>query len=133
MTPVFDLASLDTAKKANEGVWMPVIHPKTKLPTGLRILLFGMDSEIQQKYQRDYMDRMVQRKADAPAPDQAEEELEMLATCTGGWDMNGSPLVLEGKELPFTHENAKAVYKRFAWIKGDVDRFVGNRGNFLPE
>ena len=55
------------------------------------------------------------------------ETIDILAKCTLSWEK----VVLEGKELPCTYENAKTVYTNFIWLREQVDAFINDRANFL--
>ena len=57
------------------------------------------------------------------------DTIELLAAVTAGWR---GDFVLDGTPLPYTEHNAQQLYRRFAWIREQVDQAVGNRANFLP-
>ena len=63
-----------------------------------------------------------------PAPEEVEQDgLELLAKCTRSW----SGVVIDGKDVEFSHSNALMVYERFPWIKEQVDTAIGDRANFI--
>lgn len=131
--PPLDLAALDTSLGAEEGRELEVLHPKTGEPIGLRITLLGTDSEAYQKavraQQRRAMDRLAHNRKRRSTPEELEaESIELLATITRGW----GPFNLGGKDYPYNHPNAVALYQRFGWIREQADAFAGERANFLP-
>lgn len=127
---MYDLSKLDTSKKANAGIDFQVLDFDGK-PTGIVIKIVGVDSDIYNTFQREQLDKMLADRASegTKAPDPLDAEVSMLAACTLGW----SGLVLDGQELPFSDENAKMLYRRFAWLRNRIDRAIGNRSLFLPE
>jgi hypothetical protein len=56
-----------------------------------------------------------------------DSALQMLAFATKSW----TGMVLDGAPLECNQINARMVYKRFPWIKEQVDEFVVDRSNFL--
>ena len=130
-----DLDKLDTTEAAEAGVWMPVLHPGNNTPlmdgeTPCQILVVGTDSSRFRKAQRAAADRRIRggRFRFASAEEQEADTLELLSSCTLDWqaiDMDGAP-------FPYSKANAKTLYARFGWIRDQVDRYIGDRANFLP-
>lgn len=130
--PAFDLAALDTAKGAEEGYELQLTHPKTGEALPARIRVLGADSETFRDKQRELLrrrgERMNRTRRLAVSPEEAEaDSLELLVAATAGW----SGLALDGAELPFSGDNVRLVYKRFGWIREQVDAAVSDRANFL--
>jgi len=125
----FDLASLDTIAASNEGEWMNVMHPKTDEPIGARIKLAGPDSDIVKKAQNKITNRRLKgrgrNKLDAESIN--EEQVEMLASCTLGWE----GIVVNGEEVKFSKDNAVNLYLKYPWIMEQVNIFIGDRANFI--
>jgi len=127
----FDLAFLDTAAVAEQGAELALLHPGTGKALGITIRLAGVDSDIYRKASRKITEKRLNRgrvgKLDLEAVE--DEGLTVMAACTLGW----SGVVVDGQELPCTRDNAQAVYRRFPWIREQVDAFMGDRANFLPK
>jgi hypothetical protein len=128
----FDLSKLDTGEAAEKGAVLEILHPTENTLLGIKITLAGADSDLYRQTVNKSVNKRVQRmKPGQSLPFTAEEQEEsglvLLATCTLAWE----GVVLDGTELPCTKENAKTVYKRFHWIKEQVDAFIGDRANFL--
>lgn len=126
---VVDLATLDSRAGANKGAVLNVLHPVTQKPIGTRITLLGTDSDAYQAFSHE---QMVNKLSKAQVKgllieDFEDEGYELLATLTVGWE----DMVVDGEEVPFTQANAKKIYKRFPWLKEQVDRFIANRANFI--
>jgi hypothetical protein len=129
----FDLATLDTSKKSNEGGWMEVKHPITgKSIPDAKILLAGTDSEIWRSAQRERADGRMAAGLSGAVLTTAEIDAEgtlILAKCTLGW----SGIAIGGPTpMTFSRENAGAAYSRFRWLRDQVNEYVGARANFLP-
>lgn len=130
---VLDLSALDTAKGAEQGYELTLSHPKTGEPTPMKITVLGADSDAYREKLRDFQrrraDRMNKGRRLSVTPEEIEAEtLEMLVAVTTGW----SGFTLDGAPLPFSGDNARTVYRRFSWIREQVDQAVGDRANFLP-
>jgi hypothetical protein len=130
----FDLASLDTSAGAEAGFELQLLHPATRAPLPLYIRLLGMDGETYRRRQSDLERRRVegmQRRAQQRIgmAEIENDTIELLAAVTAGWR---GDFVLDGTPLPYTEHNAQQLYRRFAWIREQVDQAVGNRANFLP-
>lgn len=126
----FDLASLDTAARAEEGAPLAITHPTTGEAIGITITVVGTDSDTYQKARRKLADKRIQqRKAKLSIEDIENENIEMLARCTKGWD----GVVVDGEAKPCTFSNAVELYKRFPWVREQVDAFMGERANFLRD
>ena len=142
-----DIGDIDTVKGSNEGFDVELYHPGTNADIGIIITVLGKDSDEFQKITRQQnkkrMDRMSKNgfrsgKVAPPSQDEIDSDnLDMLAGCTTGWkviDDDGVELgtmLLDGDEVPFSTENAKKVYKRFPWIKEQIDTAIGDRSNFI--
>lgn len=130
--------------QAAEGADLIIEHPVTGKPIGdidqktgalvkvLKIKLAGKDSDVHKAQSRKMLNRRLNnqktRRNSAMTVEELEEEgLGMLVACTLGWEN----VELEGKELPFSAENARMVYTKFPWIREQVDAFIGERENFF--
>lgn len=130
----FELSDLDTARGAEQGYELTLSHPKTGEPTPMKITVLGADSDAYREkvreFQRRRADRMNKNRRLSVTPDEIEAEtLEMLVAVTTGW----SGFTLDGAALPFSGDNVRAIYRRFSWIREQVDQTVGDRANFLPK
>jgi hypothetical protein len=111
-------------------------HPGTRLPMERNgqptyLLLHGKDSPAFRKIVRAQRKRHVEELSKSrdyiPTDEQAEAEvLEVLVACTAGWE-NGA---YKGVE-EFSPELVKTMYTEQVWLREDVDRYIGDRANFL--
>lgn len=111
-----------------------LVHPVSKKPLGAWISVYSIESPVAQAFQREIIDRRLREKVRTVSAETVElETSEMLARLTVDWslaDLRGNPL-----SIPFSFENALALYRnpRLAWIRSQVNEFVSDLGNFLPE
>lgn len=125
----FDMNTLDCIPQANAGAVLDVLHPVKGTKIGIQITLAGMDSDIYRNFKKDRQNKRLREQGTAQltAEDLDEGGLEVLAVLTLGWNR----MRVDGKDLPCTPANAKTVYRRFPWLKEQVDSFVSTRANFM--
>jgi len=130
----FDLSELDTTKISNEGFDVELYHPATNVGLGIVIRVLGRDSDEFRKVSNAQIKRRTERfnrggfRQPAITPEELEQNtIEILAACTVGW----SGVVVDGKEIPFSKDNAKMLYTRFPWIREQIDAAIGDRANFM--
>ena len=125
----FDLATLDTAKVAEEGAELLVSHPTTGEDLGIKITLIGTDSKTFRDISKIRATMALKKKTREIDLDQNEQDsIELLARCTKGW----SGITENGKDIPIGHENAVELYTKNQWLREQIDRFMADRSNFLP-
>lgn len=128
-----DLRSLDTRKACNEPTVLTLQHPVTAEDLGITFLVLGIDSDAYKAATRKQQDRILKsamrtRNMGSLDPEERDRmSVEMLAACVAGWD----GLELDGKDLPFSYDNALRVLGEFPWIKEQVDKAVHDRGFFV--
>lgn len=131
---MFEISEFETTDVAD----MPVKNPKNGKPMmdgklAVVIKLAGRDSEIYRKVSRELANKRAEAiraaGADAqPTDDDLENEaLDLLSALTLGW----VGIAANGEPYPFSQENARKLYERLPWLREEVDRFVGNRANFM--
>lgn len=129
-----DLASLDTAEAANQGAVLELRGPDgspilqdDKSP--VTITLLGDDSDILTKVNNRHANQYL-RGGPGGSTITAEmtraNEINKFAAATVGW----SGIEVDGEVLKHTDENAKALYRRFGWIRDQVRVFIADRANF---
>lgn len=131
------LKSLDTVTGAENGAEMTIINIQTGTPMQgkdgeARIKLRGFDAET---YRAD-LDREIarineqKRKSASTPADNRKAEIEVLARNTLGWS---NLMETQDKELEYSQANARMLYTNFPWLREQVQAFVEDRRNFLPE
>ena len=128
-----DLATLDTNKASEEGVWCEIENPATGEPTGIRIKVLGMDSQAYLKHTRKTQDKNLKKGFRGVKNLKTEtldnNKIELICVCTTEWE----EVEYNGEVLTCDMENKRWLYKTYRWIFDQVDEFIGDRGNFLGE
>lgn len=131
-----DLSVLDTRKAAEEGAKLQLRHPVDDTPlTGdkgepITITVIGTDSQTFKRAMHAQADRRINKpnsRRVMTMQSVEDDSINLLVAATIDWE----GIVVDGKELPFSNENAHALYERFPWIREQVNIFVGDRANFL--
>lgn len=127
-----DLASLDLTAAADRGADMKLEHPVTGAPLmtdagePISIRLLGNDSREFRAAIGELAEKQAGKRRQSLDAAEAHS-VELLARLTTDW--NG--IVFGGEELPFTRANAERIYRERPWIREQVDKFIGERGNFF--
>lgn len=125
-----DLAQYDITEKAERGADLVLAHPVTGEPLDAVITLVGHDSAAYRNKLRDFAQQQISKGKGKPKLDldaSEKQAAELLAACTIGW----SNIDEGGKAIPFSREACIDVYRKYRWIREQVDAFVGDRGNFF--
>ena len=132
-----DLAQFDEAiSRHDQGLNVPIFGPDGRTPSGLVVRVAGPDSakvvEARAVLQRKLVES---RRLDPLTPQEVSRQgAEFLALITIGWftpEDKPATVLIEGKELSFSVENAILVYERYRFIRSQVDNASGNRQAFL--
>lgn len=128
-----DLSKLDTTERANKGAWTTVVDIGTGKETDARILLAGVDSEQFKEAKEKWENKRrakLEKGAGLPTSQELDQaRLETLVACTLDWEN----VDVDGNSLSCNRSQIIYVYKRFPWLREQVDQFIGDRRNFLPE
>lgn len=120
----FKQSQLDTAE-------INIAHPLTGEETGMKIRVVSLDSDkyhqISMKLQNENIKYARKNRGKTTAEKLSSDAIELLANVTVGWDN----IKINGKDLPFSLENARKLYEDYAFIKEQVDEFIGDRRNFI--
>ena len=128
-----DLSTLDLSVAASEGATLTLTHPGTgedlySDDKPMTITVLGKDSaEYRGAIRKAANARMKNRKKVDTVEALESESVGLMSTITTGW----SGITVDGEEMAFNAENAKELYRRFHWIREQVDAFVDERANFL--
>lgn len=126
-----DLSGLDAAiKRQDEGLDVEIKGLDGKTPLGLTIRVAGPDSQRAQQAQEALADEMLAKEdvsAKVSAREATERGIRYLARVTIDWE----PAVkVDGEELSCSAKNAEKLYRKYRFIRDQVDRAAGNRSRF---
>lgn len=131
-----DLSAFDTSDLANAGAVLelrdptgnPVLQDDGKPVT---ITLLGEDSDVVTQASNRNANQFLRGTAAGGQAVTAEmsktNEINKFASATVSW--NG--IVVDGEALKFSADAAKALYRRFPWIRDQVRIFIADRANFM--
>jgi hypothetical protein len=125
----FDFTKLDFATKAEAGAVMQVKNPLTGEALGATVTVIGTDSKTFRNLAKQRSVASMERTAeDLKTYDADADNISMIAKCILGWTG-----IFEGEtEIKFSYENAVMMLTKYSWLREQIDRFVGDRANFLP-
>lgn len=130
-----DLSTLDTAELANQGALLELRDPAGNPAVNddgspVTITLLGEDSDVVTQISNRNANQFLRGASAGGQAVTAEmsrtNEINKFAKATVAWHGVG----LDGEDLKCTEENAKALYRRFPWIRDQVRTFIGDRANF---
>jgi len=124
-----DLAVFDQMQKAQEeGIDVPIRGPDGK-DLGFSIKIAGPDSERQRRAIDTIRDERLQSMDPTPltAEQIGHQNIRGIALATISW----TPFKLDGMEPPCTENQAIALYKRFPFIREQVEAKAGSRASFI--
>lgn len=139
----FDLETLDVTKFASAGVEIAIKHPVTGKPIGLYIGIMGKDSETYKEIVRERSNEAVKKAIAAEASgepmqppsydEQQERELQLLAALTTHWRQeNGKDTIrLAGEDIAYSMNNVMMIYRRFDFIRNQVDKSIADVSLFI--
>lgn len=127
-----DFAALDTADLANQGVEMPVHGPSGQPVTQddgepVTLCLLGDDCDALVKFDRVTTNQHLRGSQTITAELAEAKQINRLARACVGW----TGVVLDGKPLEHSEENARTLFKRFRWLRQQAALFISDRANFL--
>ena len=136
----FDMASIETVTKSNDGVWCTLLDPSTYEESSVRVKLLGYDSDLYVKWnaqeQAKLKTKMLQAVADSRKHKKIDAEglevpddAEALSQLVIDWEN----VIWEGKPLACTHENILKVLTKVPAIRTQVKNFVEDRANFFAK
>ena len=125
-----DLSSFDgMVQRQEEGILVPIMGPDGKSPLGFSIRVAGPDSARAREAQEELADELIEQEVATrlAARDMADRGFKYLSKVTLGWEPS---IKLDGAELAYSEENAEKLYRRFNFVKEQVDRAAGSRARF---
>jgi hypothetical protein len=128
-----DLAQFDDAvKRQNDGIEIEIKSMDGKTPLGFSIKVAGPDSDVATKAQEELADQLIEDGdiSRLKAREAADQGIKYLARITLGW---APAIVLDGQKLEYSPANAEKLYRRFKFIREQVDRAAGKRAAFLKK
>lgn len=136
---MFDIAQLDTRLRSENGVAMPILHPRSGAPllddkgAPVTITLLGPNSPALKSVVRTLQLRraeMANRGVKMIEADYDRERFDTLMGVTIGWSFD----TVDGKPFLFSTENARSFWQdgRWDWVVAQAYSYCQADGNYLP-
>lgn len=127
-----DLQLLDSVALANTGEKLVLLHPATEEELDITITLMGSDSDeyrnsIKKRFEQAQRQAKSKKSTDMDLDEAEEKSRDLLAKMTLAWEN----VEEAGKKVTCTLENAKDLYKKYPWIREQVEKFISDRSNFI--
>ena len=135
----FDLAKHNYTEIAEAGYEFELKLPGTGEGTGVFITVRGDQSKTvkafgRKKYSEFKLREQQAKRRGKDVEDMTLEEAEELSVESAIVRVIGWKNITEnGKEVPFTKENAERIFKEHSWIKDQVMEEAGQLLNFRPD
>ena len=115
-------------KRQNDGIPVDIKAMDGKTKIGLVITIAGPDSDVAQAARDANRDEILAaQEIETTARESDERGIRYLAKVTLAWS---TTVKLDGEELKLTEDNAFKVYKRFRFIREQLDRASVDRRLF---
>lgn len=127
MTDLSDFAGLSQAQE--DGIDVPILHPKTGEGLGITIKVAGPDSERQKKARRAVQtERLNMSRNKRPTvPELEADGLKVTVASIISWD----GVIENGQKVELTPESATTILMKYPFIREQIDSAVGDRAGFI--
>lgn len=125
-----DLAQFaDLVQAQDDGIDIPILHPKTGEELGITIRVAGPDSQRQRKARNAiHNERLLKSRNKRPTAAELDADaIRLTAASIISWD----GVVENGESLELTSENAASVLTRYPFIRDQIDAAVSDRAGFI--
>jgi hypothetical protein len=130
---------------ASDSFELELFHPVTTAPLGMFVKISGPNSDefkrVLNEQSRRRSNSMIKRASIAPLVPTIDEieanKVELLAACTLSWrtvkgEESFDRLMIKGiEDLACNAANAATVYRKFPWLRGQVDTEMNTTANFI--
>lgn len=130
-----DLRNLEMVTDSSTTFRLELVNPITLMPLEDEkgkawIEVLSPQSDAYQKAQKAYQNQRINaRKAGTTIDDVNREMSDVIAKCIVAWNN----IEMDGQPLECDYANAFMILsdRRFAWLRKQVDDYIGNEGNFI--
>ena len=126
-----DISELMTQEAHEEGAEVEIFHPDNrKKSMGVFFTVLGIDSKaFQAAEKKAYNDQLSEftKSGSITEETQIESEVKQVSAVVTGW--RG---IQSGKDdLPYSKEKCVELMTKSPWMRKQIDRFIGDRKNFI--
>lgn len=133
----FDLVKNNLSDKAEVGYEFELLIPEVKEKTGAFITVRGTQSPKVKSYARkkfaefQQKEQVAKRKGKEVEPINLDEAEDMAIEAALVRTISWRGFEEDGKELPFSEENAKRIFREHSWIREQVLEESDLLANFI--
>jgi len=123
---MLDLKKMNVAEAAEAGSEFELLLPKSNLPTGAFIKVRGPEAKVVRDHaRRNYAEMearnsMARKRGKEPEQITLEEAETMAINSAVVRVISWRGIAEDGKDIPFTEENARDVFRKHPWIREQV-------------
>jgi len=119
----------DLTKAQEEGIDVPILHPKTGDEMGIVVRVAGPDSARQRKARAAVNNERLskQRNKKPTVADLESDAIKVTAASVISW----KGIEENGKAVDYSTEAAEDIFKRHPWLYEQVASAVGDRAVFI--
>lgn len=127
MTDLSEFSNL--AQVQEDGIDVPILHPKTGESLGITIKVAGPDSDRQRKARRAVQTERLNmsRNRRPTVPELEADGLNVTVASIISWD----GVIENGQAVELTLANATAILTKYPFIREQLDSAVGDRAGFM--
>jgi hypothetical protein len=115
---------------------LDVLHPVSRKPIGLVLMIYGSDSNVYRAASAARSERrmkiMKPGRVQLTAAELEEDAIAVLVQVTASWSWE-KECTINGRQPPFAPAEVETLYKALPWIAEQVDSFLGDRSNFFTK
>ena len=117
------------AQAQDEGIDVPILHPKTGEELGITIKVAGPESQRQKRMRNALItDRMSRnRNRRVTAAEIEEDALKVSAAAI----ISLTGVMENGKAIEYSRDNAEDLLRRYSFIREQIDTAVSDRSVFI--
>lgn len=125
----FDLSAFSGLAEAQEtGKEIEIAHPKSGEPLGIKVKVAGPDSDRQKSGQAALIEDRVEKKVRKVTKARLDDEAALLAAHSV---ISWSGVIDGGKTIEFSVPNAVVLFKKYPFIREQIQGVSDDRANFI--
>ena len=125
---------LSHLQPSNAPMPLDVLHPTSRKPIGLVLMVYGSDSDQYRAAGAARSERrmklMKPGRMHLTAAELEEDAIAVLVQVTAGWTWE-KHCTINGRQPVYCATEVEALYRALPWVAEQVDSFLGDRSNFF--
>lgn len=121
--------SKSVAEREEEGITIDIKDASGEIEPGVSITVVGTYSATYRKAQSQNRDKFLKQRGGVDGETLETRSLELTAKCIKGW----KGFTSDGKDFPYTKENAIALLSGAPWIREQVEEAMNDHQSFFTK